>query len=554
SATPPRARRPESHRAAPERRRHLPQHPSPDRLFTGPRRTRGAPVTSVPLRSPGAARFRGTFTSAPEARALHATAAGPFRIQPEAVAVPRDAEDVEALVTWAASEGVAIIPRGAATGMPGGNVGGGVAVDLVAGLAWIADPDPHLRTIRCGAGATAAAVARAAARGGLTLPALPSSAERCTIGGMVANNAAGARSFRHGATRAWVASLDVVWADGSRSEIGSGEAPSWARPLAAELASAMDDGWPRVRKNSSGYALDHFIPGGDALQLLVGSEGTLGVIVGVTLRLAPHPAERAVLLVALPSLDLIPDAARAASDAGASACELFGRRLLEMAAQTGHAIPGDGGDADAVILFEMEGDPDGVGHGLGQLRRWAADLRLDAVEATHDEGRARLWDLRHAASPLIARAAEGGRRSTQFIEDSVVPVAAVPAYLRGLDEILGRAAMDAVVFGHAGDGNIHVNPMVDVGASGWRDRVRSVLADTVTLVAGLGGTLSGEHGDGRLRAPFLERIWPAPAMAGFRSVKARLDPAGILNPGVILPLPGQDALAGLWADLEEAGG
>jgi FAD/FMN-containing dehydrogenase len=88
-----------------------------------------------------------------------------------------------------------------------------------------------------------------------------------------------------------------------------------------------------------------------------------------------------------------------------------------------------------------------------------------------------------------------------------------------------------------------------VGTSGWRDRVRSVLEDTVTLVAGLGGTLSGEHGDGRLRAPFLERIWPAPAMAAFRSVKARLDPGGILNPGVILPLPDQDPLAGLWADL-----
>jgi FAD/FMN-containing dehydrogenase len=109
------------------------------------------------------------------------------------------------------------------------------------------------------------------------------------------------------------------------------------------------------------------------------------------------------------------------------------------------------------------------------------------------------------------------------------------------------------VFGHAGDGNVHVNPLVDVRTPGWRDRVRTVLDTTVALVAELGGTLSGEHGDGRLRAPFLERIWPEPVMAAFRTVKARLDPAGILNPGVILPLPGQDPLEGLWVGVSETG-
>jgi FAD/FMN-containing dehydrogenase len=508
----------------------------------------------LPPTPPG---FRGAFTSDPDARARHSVASGPFRIWPTAVATPEDADDVQALVAWAAGEGVPLIPRAAATGMPAGNVGRGVAVDLVAGLSSIGVPDPDAGTIRCGAGANAAAVARAAASAGLTLPALPSSAERCSIGGMVANNAAGARSFRHGATRAWVAALDVVWADGSRSTLAGHGGPSWAAPLAAELRASLgslhEHRWPGVRKNSSGYALDHFLPWGDALQLVIGSEGTLGVVVDVTLRLVPHPQQRGVLLVALASNDLIPAAAAAAGAVNASACELFGRRLLRMAAESGHPVPGEADGAEALVLIEVEGDAEEVASGLTALRRWADAVAIDVAEATDEEGRARLWEVRHAASPLIARAADAGRRSTQFIEDSVVPVGSVPAYLRGLDEILGRAGMDAVVFGHAGDGNVHVNPLVDVGTPGWRDRVRTVLEETVDLVVGLGGTLSGEHGDGRLRAPFLGRIWSAPLVDAFRTIKTQVDPADIMNPGVILPLPGQDPLDGLWAEVSESG-
>ena len=505
---------------------------------------------------PAPPRFRGAFRADAAALRQHATAAGPFWIEPTAVAVPEDADDVQALVEWAAAESVALIPRGAATGMPGGNVGRGVAIDLAAGLGDIGEPDPDALTLRCGAGANAAAVARAAACVGLALPPLPSSADRCTIGGMVANNAAGARSFRHGATREWIEALDVVWSDGSRARLDAAP-PPWARTLArdltAEVGSARDRDWPRVRKNSSGYALDRFLPGADTRQLIAGSEGTLCVVVGVTLRLTPHPPERGVFLVGLPSIDLIPAAAAVAATVGASACELFGRRLVQMAALAGSELPDVAHDAEALVLIEVEGTADRVGHRLTALRAWAGALGLAAVASTDEEGRARLWEVRHAASPLIAQAADRGRRSTQFIEDSVVPVDAVPAYLRGLDEILGRAHTDAVVFGHAGDGNIHVNPLVEVGTPGWRARVRTILEETVDLVAGLGGTLSGEHGDGRVRAPYLDRIWSPPLAAAFRAVKRHLDPEGIMNPGVIIPLPGQDPLDGLWAGIPEGG-
>jgi FAD/FMN-containing dehydrogenase len=133
----------------------------------------------------------------------------------------------------------------------------------------------------------------------------------------------------------------------------------------------------------------------------------------------------------------------------------------------------------------------------------------------------------------------------QFIEDSVVPPGRLVEYLRALEGILDRENTEAVMFGHAGDGNVHVNPLVDVRTPGWRARVRRILEATVDLVAELGGTLSGEHGDGRIRAPFLERIWGPSLAAAFRQVKRSLDPAGVLNPGVVVPLPGQDPLRGL---------
>ena len=282
--------------------------------------------------------FRGSLNTDPTSLAAHSVAAGPFSIRPTAVAVPADAEDVQALITWAARKGTPVVPRGAASGMPAGNVGSCLAVDLVPGLGKIESVDPTAGTMRCGAGAIAAVVARAASRAGLAFPPLPSSAERCTIGGMVANNAAGARSFRHGAIREWLTALDIVWPDGSRSslEAGPSASPAWSRTLAADLSaqlrgSIQDHGWPQVRKNSSGYALDRFLPGGDALQLMVGSEGTLGIVVGATLRLAPQAQKHGVLLVGLPFLTSIPSACSAAAEANASACELFGRRLLDLA-------------------------------------------------------------------------------------------------------------------------------------------------------------------------------------------------------------------------------
>jgi len=479
-------------------------------------------------------------------------ASGPIRITPAALAEPADPDDLAALVTWAAERSVPLVPRGAGTGMPGGNVGPGVCVDL---SAWrtIADVDPGCRTVRVGPGAVAADVDMAARAHGLRLPALPSSADRCTIGGMVANNAAGPRSFRHGAIRAWVEALDVVLADGSRHTLERSD-PGAATPSAIEDArvaalavSGADAGcWPDVRKNASGYALDHFLPSGSPVDLIVGSEGTLGLLTSIRLRLLPLPPARGLALLTLPDLAGLSPAVRAADEAGASACEFFARRFLELSGLRDRTdlLPGLA-SAEALLLVEVEGEPDEVEDRLAVVRGFAAALEAPFVEARDAEERSRWWALRHAASPMVAAAAADGRVSMQFVEDSVVRPDHLGAYVGGMEALLTLEETDAVMFGHAGDGNVHLNPLMDVRRPDWRARARRILEGTVELVAELHGTLSGEHGDGRIRAPFQDRIFGPSFARAFRAVKEALDPRAILNPGVLVAEPGQDPLAGL---------
>jgi len=481
----------------------------------------------------------------------YATAAGPLSIQPTSVARPVDADDVSTLLRWASQRGEPVVPRGAGTGMPGGNVGRGIALDLGACFRRMEPLDVFGRTVRVQPGVLAGDVDRAARLAGLFLPPLPSSADRCTIGGMVANNAAGARTFKYGAIRDWVQALDVVTADGSQYRLERGETvPPEFATLHTELEAELGNepaGWPNVRKNSSGYALDRFLPEADAVQLVVGSEGTIAVVTSVTLMLAPVPQAQAVALIALRSLLDLPTLVQWAHDNSASACEFFGRRFLEVASLAHHVgAAGAVEGAEAALLLELDGDPDSVSAGADSLRRLARELGLHAIIGMEESDRRNLWSVRHAASPLIAESARSGLVSTQIIEDSVVPPEALGAYLSGVDEILHSADTDAVIFGHAGDANIHVNPLLDVGRSSWRERARALLKETVDLVADLGGTLSGEHGDGRLRAPFMEQIWGPKLAACFERTKNTLDPAGVLNPGVIIPCPHQDPLEGLW--------
>jgi len=512
---------------------------------------RGRPAPPAPTTGPIDG-FRGELVVDEAGRRPFGEASGILGILPRAVAVPRDGSDVAALLRWASGERIPLVPRGAGTGMPGGNVGAGVSVDLVSCFHAAPVVDPERRTARVEPGTTLAELNAAAAPHGLCFPVDPSSGEVCTLGGMIANNSGGSHTVLHGSTRAWVESLDVVLADGTAATTERGERerhPRLAAILArvdAALAPVRHDvleKWPRVRKNSSGYGLKAYLESGDAVDLLVGSEGTLALTTAATVRLAPVPARRGLALLEFTDLAAAGAAVERILELRPSTCEMIDRTFIDLV-RSGGEDPGyplrEG--LEAILFVEMEGESDDeVAARLAEVERAMGGVADRVSVATDADQQERFWHVRHAASPLIAKLA-GARVSMQFIEDGVVPVERLADYVRLLRRVLAEHALPAVIFGHAGDANLHVNPLVDVTKPGWREEVERIVYEVAEGVAGLGGTMAGEHGDGRLRAPLLDLIWSPETVACFRAVKEAFDPAGILNPGVILPLPGQRPL------------
>ena len=483
--------------------------------------------------------FRGEFRTDDVARALYAEGAGIFRIVPEAVAVPAGRDDLVALVHWARAGGHALVPRGAGSGMPGGNIGPGVVVDLSAGFREPPAIDAAAGTARCGASITYQALNAAAAGYGLRLPPDPSSGAFCTLGGMVATNAAGAHSVKYGAMRRWVRGLEFVTADGEAGAVDGAaslppptaaeqrflrEVAPGLRERAADLAGAV----PRTTKNSAGYALDAYAASGRTAELLTGSEGTLAVVTAVEVALAPLPDDRSTLLVTLRSLDDVGPAVLALRPHGPSAIELLDRTYLDFVRGAIQRRVPDG--TEAVLLVEFESD----GHqAVGAVRGLAETTELaDDVASV-----SRLWELRHLASPLLA-SLPNNLRSLQLIEDGCVPVAVLGRYIRALRDAAAAFGFEIVIFGHAGDGHLHANVLANVAAPDFATRLFGCLEAVTGAQLSLGGTPSGEHGDGRLRAAFLASTFGEGYADLCRRTKEAWDPAGILNPGVKVPAPG----------------
>ena len=496
--------------------------------------------------------FRGIFRTDDDARAVYAEAAGIARILPRAVAVPADADDVSALVRWARARGQAIVPRGSGSSMAGGAVGDGIILDL-SRMRGIGAPGREERMVRVEAGALRGETDRRAASVGLQFPVDPSSGEFCTVGGMAATNAAGPHSLRHGSIRPWVLGVECVFDDGSIATLRRGtppptDVPAIRRFMSDAHATLLTHGarpeleHPGVIKDSSGYAVRRYAETSELIDLLVGSEGTLAIFTAIDLALVPAVAATASVLVSFRDIGGAVEAAIRCRELGASACELFDRTFLGIAAQGGAALPVSP-DSDAALLIETEGDDAAAAHALAE--RIAADCRsfgvLDSTVASEPARATELWSLRHAASPAIARM-DSRLRSMQFIEDAAVPPARLADYVRGVRAILDRAGVAGVIFGHAGDAHVHVNPLLNVGEPDWRPTLERILLEVTDLVAGLNGSHTGEHGDGRLRTPLLDRVWHARALEAFALVKRSLDPDAIFNPGVKVALPNQRAV------------
>jgi FAD/FMN-containing dehydrogenase len=465
----------------------------------------------------------------PRVRAAYAEGAGIYRIVPAAVALPQDTSDVVALVRQAAESRTPIIPRGAGSGMPGGNVGSGTILDLSAGFSDLLI-DQHARTARTGASVTWSQLNEAAKPYGLRLPPDPSSGLFATCGGMVCTNAAGPRTVRYGSVRPWIEGLELVDARGEVRTVKRGAGSGEQFGLTAESRRLIAERFPKTRKNSSGYALDRFAQTGDEVDLIVGSEGTLAIVTAVHWRLDPIPADIAGAALGFADLDTMTAVVPYLVSLKPSAIELLDSTLLRFVPEAPKVA--------CLLLVEFERETAAAARGaVGDAVRGVKHSVTHVETAVERAGLERLWGVRRLASPALARL-PASQRSLQVIEDGCVPLDRLGDYVAGVRQAADRAGIPVAIFGHAGDGHVHVNALPDTTRSGWLASLEALFEDVTALLLELGGVPSGEHGVGRLRAGVLERFYGKQVMELFRAVKRAYDPLTILNPGVIIPATG----------------
>ncbi|MGH2601010.1 MAG: FAD-binding oxidoreductase, partial [Dehalococcoidia bacterium] len=391
--------------------------------------------------------------------------------------------------------------RGAATSLSGGAVpiGGGLVLALPR-MNRIVEIDPADSLAVAQPGVITADLQRAVEAHGLFYPPDPASLNQSTIGGNVACNAGGPRCLKYGVTADYVLGMTVVLIDGSVLRLGG-----------------------RTVKNVTGYQL---------VQLFVGAEGTLGVITEVILRLIPKPTHRSTAAAYFPTLEAASLAITTILGAGILPVTL---ELLDNAAINAvedHLSLGLPRAAEAMLLLEQDGnDPPSI---QLEVERMAAICRdqgaTEVAVATTTAERDNLWAARRAVSPALGRI-----RPNKLGEDIVVPRSKIPAMVRRIGEISARHRLPIVVFGHAGDGNLHPNILFDRRLPGELERVERAAADIFTAALELGGTLSGEHGIGSLKREFLADDMGEPAVEVMRRIKAAFDPHGLLNPHKVFP-------------------
>jgi len=490
-------------------------------------------------------------------RALYATDAGLCEVWPLAVVRPRTAEDVAATVAWAAGRGIPVHARGAGSSLAGAALGPGVIVDCSRFLRRIVHTGTDL--VRVQPGVVAAQLEEHLARTGRLFGPDPSNAWVTTVGGMIGRNSSGSRLPRHGDVRGRIVSAQTVLADGTLLEL----TPVTATPLAAvavadapaarssELAAgvaavlassraAIAAGQPATRSGHGGYRLDDVEHDGliDLPRLLGGAEGTLGIVTEVTLRTVPDDRATAVGLLLFDSLDHAAEAAVRLKSLAPDACDLFDKRHLALARSARAAfdllIPAV---ADAGLLVEFSGaDAAAAAARFDEaVARLSApkSLCLDIRRAETSAEAAVLWELSRNVVPTL-HGVRGTVRPVPFVEDVLLPPEAVPEFLRRLQDVLRQCDATAMLFAHAGHGQLHVRPYADPRAPGERERLERLADAIYGEVVAVGGTIGGEQGLGLSRTAFFAAHYPA--LAGvFAAVKRVFDPAGILNPGLIVP-------------------
>ncbi|GGP60969.1 FAD-binding and (Fe-S)-binding domain-containing protein [Streptomyces abikoensis] len=491
------------------------------------------------------ASVRGDVDFTASARALTTMDASNYRRVPLGTVAPRDADDVAAALAVCREHGVPVVARGGGTSVAGQATGEGVVLDFTRYMTDVVRIDPEARTAVVRPGVVLDTLRTAAGAHGLTFGPDPSTHGRCTLGGMIGNNACGAHSVAWGTTADNVLSLDVLTYGGEHARLGAGGGLDGLPDRLARGVRALVDGHlallrtgfpsPTLPRRISGYALDALLPerGTDLVRAFTGTEGTLGLITEATVRLVAAPAARALVVLGYPDEG-------AAADAAST---LLPHKPLTVEGMAADLVPGPDRGAlpkgTAWLFVEVGGATPGEAAARAEeLRRAAAaDGASGHAVLTEPAAQRTLWRVREDAAGTATRLPDGGEAWPGW-EDCAVPPQRLGAYLREFRALLGRHGLRGAPFGHFGEGCVHIRLDVDLLTPAGVRRYRDFSHDMADLVVAHGGSLSGEHGDGQARAELLPRMYGTDAVRLFERFKDLWDPAGGLNPGMVVrPYP-----------------
>ena len=501
-------------------------------------------------------------------RAIYSTSACLYQLRPLAIVQPRTIDDLLRTVRACAQAGIPITGRGGGSGLVGQAIGTGMIVDFSRYLYAIGDIDAAAQTVQVEPGVPLGNLQAALKKHGLLFPPDPSSGNYCTLGGMISTNASGAHSIKYGATIDYIEQLDVILADGQQvsfreyaldsdeyraleaSDTTQGRLHRGVRQIVERYAGQIERFTPRAPKNSSGYRLDRAILDGRIHlgRLLAASEGTLALICGATLRTLPVPTAQQMAVLWFRDLPSAAQAVERIVPTGPAALEILddaGMTLIRKHhPELGRFLPEqakyvlftkyDGTDADAVRQQN-----EAVCADIVENAKLAAGSVVPADAAEQEQ----LWAVRKALLPILY-ALPGPGKILGFIEDVSVPPGRIVEFVEGLSAILSSHDTRFVVYGHAGQGNFHVRPVLNTRDREDLAKMRSIADQTFELVAKLGGAISGEHGDGLARTPYLEKMY-GDLYPAFMEIKQLFDPGDLFNPGRIV----NGSADGLTSDL-----
>jgi anaerobic glycerol-3-phosphate dehydrogenase C subunit len=490
-------------------------------------------------------------------RTIYSTAASLYRIRPLGIVKPRHKKDVITVVKYAAQHRIPITPRGAGTSRAGNEVGEGLLLDFSKYMNNILEFNEQENWVRLQPGLILASLNQFLTPHHLFFPIDPSTKDHCTLGGMIANNSSGPHAVKYGATRDYVLSVEVV--------LSNGEVITTGPVLVAEKATRelkdpetledkiykvmpdllkrykkpMEEEKPSTMKNSSGYDLWRLQYNGslDLTSLFVGSEGTLGIITEAKLHLIPLSGKALGGLIYFDNLDQIGTATQKILEFSPAMLEIIERQILDLARQQKAELrPYLPEGIEAILFVEFQ---DGYEEPLRKKFREVEEnvihqekLAVDLKVAKDDKDMAMLEKVRSVSGPILNKT-KGPKKPVAFIEDAAVHPSRLSEYIRGLRDLFRRFDVEASIYGHAGDGNLHLMVFLDLTREDEVKQMLSLAEACYDLVLSLKGTISGEHGDGRLRTYYLRKQYPRlyPAMA---EVKHLFDPQNILNPGCII--------------------